>query len=354
MGEQIMTDFVLQYGLFVAKTVTVVVALGVLAGVLAVVLAGLSRRATRAEQLEVTYLNDRYRRMEHALKAKLLPQKTFKAEARAYRRRRKAERKRPRKDGQLRRLFVINFRGDIRASAVSALREEVTAVLTVARPDDEVVVRLENAGGLVHDHGLAASQLARIRSRGIPLTIAVDKIAASGGYMMACVGTRILAAPFAVLGSIGVLMQLPNFHRLLDAHGVDFELLKGGEFKRTLTVFGENSDADRAKMQEEIDDTHELFKAFVAENRPQLDLARVATGEHWYGRHAVELALCDEVRTSDDYLLAASAEAELYEVVYATRKPFTRRLTQAIADGLAGAGLPWWPRRDTQADTISI
>ena len=225
---------------------------------------------------------------------------------------------------------------------MAALREEITAFLTVARPGDEVLLRLENAGGFVHDHGLAASQLERIRSRGVTLTVAVDKIAASGGYMMACVADRIIAAPFAVLGSIGVLMQLPNFHRFLQSRGVDFELLKGGEYKRKLTLFGENSAADRQRMQEEIDDTHQLFKDFVLEHRPQLDIANVATGEHWYGRRALELALCDELRTSDDYLLAASREAELYELVYATRRPLVQKLAAGfamLADTLVGRRL---------------
>ena len=324
-----MMEFVLQYGLFAAKTVTVLVAACVLVGFAA----RLSRRGKQPDQLEVSRLNDRYRGLKRALEASILPRKSFKAEEKSRRRERKALGKRSAEEaGQSRRLFVINFRGDIRASAVAALREEVTALLTVARPEDEVVLRLENAGGLVHDHGLAASQLARIRSRGIALTVAVDKIAASGGYMMACVGNRIIAAPFAVLGSIGVLMQLPNFHRLLDTHGIDFELLKGGEYKRKLTVFGENSDADRARMQQEIDDTHRLFKDFVGEHRPQLDMARVATGEHWYGRHALDLALCDELRTSDDYLLEASEEAELYEITYSARKPLTHKLAALVGN----------------------
>jgi serine protease SohB len=324
-----MMEFVLQYGLFVAKTATVVVA----AGVLAALLSGLSRRGRQPDGLQVSCLNDHYRGLKRALEASILPRKHFKAQEKARRQERKVARKRSAGEAeQCRRVFVINFRGDIRASAVAALREEVTALLTMARTEDEVLLRLENAGGIVHDHGLAASQLERIRSRGIPLTVAVDKIAASGGYMMACVAERIIAAPFAVLGSIGVLMQLPNFHRLLDSHGVDFELLKGGEYKRKLTVFGENSDADRARMQQEIDDTHALFKNFVSEHRPQLDMGTVATGEHWYGRRALELTLCDELRTSDDYLLAASQEAELYELVYTTRKPLARKLATMMGN----------------------
>ena len=326
-------DFVLQYGLFAAKTVTVVVALVAGMGALAALVAGLSRRSRQPDRLQVTDLNDRYASLKRTLEARILPRKGFKATEKARRRRRRAlARRSPDETLGARRVFVLNFRGDIRASAVTALREEITALLTLARPEDEVVLRLENAGGLVHDHGLAASQLARIRSRGIPLTVSVDKIAASGGYMMACVGTRIIAAPFAVLGSVGVLMQLPNFHRLLDSHGIDFELLKGGEYKRKLTLFGENTDEGRARMQQEIDETHALFKEFVRENRPQLDIAAVATGEHWYGRRALDLALCDELQTSDDYLLAASEEADLYELTYTAKRPVVRKLIDVLGD----------------------
>ncbi len=333
-----MMEIVLQYGLFVAKTVTIVVAVGVLV----VLAASLSRRGRQPDRLQVTRLNDRYQNLKQVLEASILPRRSFKAGEKARRQERKALKKRSAEEaGRSRRVFVINFRGDIRASAVAALREEITALLTIARPEDEVVLRLENAGGLVHDHGLAASQLERIRSRGIPLTVAVDKIAASGGYMMACVGNRVIAAPFAVLGSIGVLMQLPNFHRLLETHGVDFELLKCGEYKRKLTLFGENSDTDRARMQQEIDDTHQLFKDFVGEHRPQLDVGTVGSGEHWYGRRALDLGLCDELRTSDDYLLAASHEAELYELVYTSKKPLARKLA-AIMGNLTDELLRRW------------
>ena len=333
-----MMEFVLQYGLFVAKTVTIVVAVGVLV----VFAASLSRRGRQPDRLQVTRLNDRYQNLKQVLEASILPRRSFKAGEKARRQERKALKKRSAEEaGRSRRVFVINFRGDIRASAVAALREEITALLTIARPEDEVVVRLENAGGLVHDHGLAASQLERIRSRGIPLTVAVDKIAASGGYMMACVGNRVIAAPFAVLGSIGVLMQLPNFHRLLETHGVDFELLKGGEYKRKLTLFGENSDTDRARMQQEIDDTHQLIKDFVGEHRPQLDVGTVGSGEHWYGRRALDLGLCDELRTSDDYLLAASHEAELYELVYTSKKPLARKLAAIMGNLTDGLWRRW-------------
>lgn len=284
------------------------------------------------ERLEVKDLNRKYELMAQTLKRGILPKREYRKAVKADKARRKAEIKKDK--AKKKRVFVLHFRGDIKATAVSSLREEVTAVLTSAKPEDEVLVCLENAGGLVHEHGLAASQLLRVKQKKIPLTVAIDKVAASGGYLMACVASRIIAAPFAVVGSIGVLAQLPNFHRLLDKHGVDFEQIKAGEFKRTVTLFGRNTNKDRAKLKEEIEDTHLLFKSFVAENRPDLDIARVATGEHWYGARALEFKLIDDLKTSDDYLLEAGRSADLYEVSYTARKTVGEKLVSAVQSAL--------------------
>jgi serine protease SohB len=223
-------------------------------------------------------------------------------------------------------IFVLNFKGDIRASEVESLREEITSILTVAKTTDEVVLVLESSGGTVHGYGLAASQLKRIRDRGIPLTVAVDKVAASGGYMMACVANKIVAAPFAVIGSVGVLAQLPNFHRLMKKHDIDYEQLSAGEYKRTLTLFGENDDKDREKFQQEIEDTHELFKEFIKDNRGAVDIEKIATGEHWYGKRALDLQLVDELITSDDYLYTAATGANIYEITQIRKKAVSEKL----------------------------
>jgi serine protease SohB len=251
---------------------------------------------------------------------------------RLLRRERKERGARP---AERRRVFVIDFRGDIRATGVAALREEVSAVLSEAGAADEVLVRLENAGGLVHEHGLAASQLARVRDRGVPLTVAVDKVAASGGYLMASVADRILAAPFAVVGSIGVLAQVPNFHRLLERHGVDFEQVKAGQFKRTVTLFGETTEEDRAKLREQVEETQGLLKEFIRRYRPGLDLERVSTGEYWHGTQALELGLVDELTTSDDYMIAVMEEADVYKVRFAVRKRLSDRMISAVRSAAA-------------------
>lgn len=218
-------------------------------------------------------------------------------------------------------VYVLDFKGDTAASAVDNIREEITLILATAKAGrDRVVVRLESPGGMVHGYGLAAAQLVRLRDAGFQLTICVDKVAASGGYMMACIGSEIIAAPFAVVGSIGVVAQVPNFNRLLKEHHVDFELYTAGQFKRTVTMFGENTPEGKAKFEEELQQTHELFKHFVEKYRPQLNMEMVATGEHWYGRDALDLNLVDKLQTSDEYLLGLLPQHDVY-VIQTRRKP---------------------------------
>ncbi|MFO7642620.1 MAG: protease SohB [Candidatus Competibacteraceae bacterium] len=324
-------EFLSEYGLFLAKAATLVVAaLALLGGI--VVLARHGERPESRGRLDVRHLNHDYENMALTLKAATLPKKAFKQARNEQKAKDKQHDKTPH-----RRVFVLNFHGDLRASAVSALREEVTAVLIVAQPEDEVVVRLDSAGGLVHAYGLAAAQLLRIRDRRVKLTVAVDKVAASGGYLMACVADRIIAAPFAILGSIGVIAQLPNFNRLLKKHDVDYEQFMAGEHKRTVTVFGENTDKGRQKFQAEIEEAHTLFKDFVKTHRAQVDLQQVATGEYWYGTRALDCRLADELRTSDDYLLAMSASADLYEVTFTGKKPWLARML-AHASAALGRG----------------
>lgn len=322
-------EFFSEYGMFLAKATTLVVALlVVVGGIVALVGHGRGEAESRG-RLDIRHLNGDYEQMALALKSAILPKKALKQ----FQKERKAQEKQ-REKSERRRIFVLNFHGDIRAAAVTSLREEVTAVLTAAQAEDEVIVRLESAGGLVHGYGLAAAQLLRIRDRQIKLTVAVDKVAASGGYMMACVADRIIAAPFAILGSIGVIAQVPNFHRLLKKHEVDFEQFMAGEHKRTVTLFGENTDKGRQKFQEEIEEVHTLFKDFVKTHRPQVDLEQAATGEHWFGTRALESRLVDELRTSDDVLLDASASADLYEVIYTGKKPWLARLLTHTGEAL--------------------
>jgi serine protease SohB len=305
--------------------------------------------------LEINPLNDQYDDVSEAMATAMLDPISQKAKAKKLRKEKKQRVKSERKklqqdDEQKKRVFVVKFNGNVSASAVANLREEVTAILTQAQPQDEVVVKLESSGGMVHSYGLASSQLDRLSKKGIPITICVDKVAASGGYMMACVGDKILAAPFAVIGSIGVVAQLPNFHRLLKKHDIDFELLTAGEHKRTLTVFGENTEQGREKFLEDLKDTHQLFKSYVAERRPNIDMEKVATGDVWFGSRALELSLVDQLMTSDEYLTEQAKECKVYEINYVQKKKLPQRLGIAAEQSADRLVTKWWNRLTDSAN----
>jgi serine protease SohB len=333
-----MIEFFAEYGLFLLKAVTIVGAIVFAVGTVAAI----GRKAAMQEGLEIENLNQKYQTMASALNQAVLKKADWKAQAKLDKERAKAEAKSAEKRP---RSFVIDFKGDLKATAVASLREEVSAILEVAGPKDQVIVRLENHGGIVHEHGLAASQLSRIRDHDIELLVAVDKVAASGGYLMACVASKIYAAPFAILGSIGVIAQLPNFNRMLDEHGVDFEMITAGEYKRNVTIFGKNTDEDRAKLKEELEDVHRLFKDAVSKYRQELDLEKVATGEHWYGTRALELGLADELRTSDELLAELAKDRNLYRVAWKIKKPLQKRLLANVDGLLDKADAARWRRR---------
>lgn len=320
-------DFLYEYGLFLAKTITFVIAF---IAIVITIAATAVKQKSRKGDLEITDLNEQFEEIEDEVIHHLLTKEELKEKEKQDKKAEKAKKKDESSDKKSR-LFVLDFNGSIDAKEVGALREEVTALLTVATPDDEVFIRLESGGGVVHGYGLAASQLDRIRQRDIPLTVAVDKVAASGGYMMACVANKIMAAPFAIVGSIGVLAQIPNFNKLLKKNDIEFEQLTAGDFKRTLTMFGENTEAGRAKFVEELEETHVLFKNFVSEHRTELDIEKVATGEHWFGTKALELGLIDEIQTSDDYLLHASKDKQVIAIKYSVKKGLAEKFSKAAS-----------------------
>ena len=319
-----MTEFFLNYGLFLAKTATIVVAI-VMVVLFIFIMAG-RKQAGKKEIIEVKKLNKKYDDMARVMNTGMLQKAGLKKYLKEEKERLKGIHKDKKDKNQRKRIYVLNFHGDIRASAVSSLREEITAILMVATNNDEVFVRLESGGGVVHGYGLAASQLMRLRDKNISLTVSVDKVAASGGYMMACVGNRIIAAPFSIIGSIGVIAQIPNFHKVLKKHDVDFDQFTAGEFKRTVTMFGENTEEAKAKFREEIEDIHVLFKDFIVQHRPDVDIVKVSTGESWPGTRALERKLVDELKTSDDYLLENSKHADLYEVSYVSKKSLIEKI----------------------------
>lgn len=344
-------EFIYEYGLFLAQAVTFVAAILIVAASL--VALGQRQKADQHEgHIEVRDVNEKYHHIGEHIQQLVVEPDVLKATRKAEKKTEKAKRKAARKkqgkgvdDTERRKcLYVLDFEGDIKASAADNLREEISAVLPQVKPGDELLVRVESPGGMVHGYGLAASQLQRIRDAGVPLTIAVDKVAASGGYMMACVANRIIAAPFAVIGSIGVLAQLPNFHRLLKKHDIDFELFTAGEYKRTVTMFGENTEKGREKFTQELEETHALFKDFVSANRPGLDIATVATGEIWYGRKAIDVGLVDELQTSDAFVQGRLADWDVFEVRFVHRKTWQEKLGLAAEGAMEKALLKIWQK----------
>ena len=324
-------EFLYEYGLFLAKTVTFVLAV---IAIIAAIAASAMKQKHKKGELEITDLSEQFEEVEHEMIEHLLSKEQLKKKEKENKKlakeKAKAE-KNAESDEEESRVFVVDFKGSIDAKEVNSLREEISAILTVATPKDEVFVRLESGGGMVHGYGLASSQLDRVRQQEIPLTVSVDKVAASGGYMMACVANQIISAPFAILGSIGVIAQLPNFNKILKKNDIEFEQITAGEFKRTLTMFGENTDKAREKFTEEIEETHVLFKDFVSEHRPSLEIAKVATGEHWFGTKAKALGLVDKIQTSDDYLQVASKEHKILAIKYVQHKSLAEKFSKAVS-----------------------
>lgn len=341
-------EFISVYGLFLAKVATVVLAIAALA-ILAVSLG--QRKSRQKGELQLTDLGEQYREMQRDMRLARMDAAEQKVWLKQFKKQTKVDdklKKQRAKSGAVEVakpcLYVLDFKGSMDAHEVTSLREEISAVLAVASAQDEVLLRLESPGGVVHGYGLAASQLERLRKGGIRLTVAVDKVAASGGYMMACVADRIVAAPFAIIGSIGVVAQIPNFHRLLKKNDIDVELHTAGQFKRTLTLFGENTEQGREKFREDLNETHELFKRFVHEQRPSLDIDSVATGEHWFGSQAKEKGLIDAIGTSDDLLIAELDNHEVIAVRYSRRKHLMDRFTGSAAESVDRLLLRWWQR----------
>ncbi len=318
-------EFLYEYGLFLAKAVTLVVAIVM---VVVAIVGAANKQKPGKGQLEIVSLSEQLKDITHYARSVLLDKASMKKLAKQQKKEAKQQDK---QEQQQSRLYVIDFKGSMDAHEVERLREEITAVLCVAEKSDEVLVRLESGGGVVHGYGLAASQLQRIKEKGIRLTISVDKVAASGGYMMACVADHLLASRFAYIGSIGVLAQMPNFHKLLKKNDVEFEQHTAGAYKRTLTVFGENTDEGREKFREELEEIHVLFKDWVREQRGELDIEKVATGEFWPGIKAKDLGLVDEIMTSDDYILAAHPQKQIYSVKYAHKKNMAEKLGMSFA-----------------------
>lgn len=346
------SDIFVGYGVFILEVITLLL---VVAAVVAMIIAMKQKKAHLHGELVITDLSKEFEENSKILsnfhlsedelkEAEKAEKKAEKAKAKAL----KAQRKKGEDTESERKpsLYVLHFKGDISASETAALREEIGAIVQVAKPNDEVLLCLESPGGVVHGYGLAASQLMRLKQHNIKLTVAVDKVAASGGYMMACVADKIVSAPFAIIGSIGVVAQIPNIHRLLKKHDVDVDVMTAGEYKRTVTMLGENTEKGKQKFQQELEETHQLFKQFVSQNRPHLDVEQVATGEHWFGQQALNLNLVDEIMTSDDLLLQAMKEKQLIGVKYVVKKSLLQKVGKQAEESVDNIALRWLKKNE--------
>jgi len=347
-------EYLFEYGMFLAKTATIVMAI---AAVLTLMMAaGQRRRHMPKGSITITHLNRDLDALKDAMQRAVLDKFALKKYLKLEKKREKEEGKQRKNasgeqadsdEARKKRVYVLDFDGDMEASELESLRQEITAVLTMAEPADEVILRLESPGGMVHAYGLASAQLLRFRERDIPLTICVDKVAASGGYMMACVADRLIAAPFAILGSIGVLVQMPNIHRLLKKNDVDYEMVTAGEYKRTMTPFTEVTEKGRDKVKQEVEDMHVIFKQWVKENRPVVDIDQISTGETWLGLQAQPLNMIDAISTSDDCIVQACEDADVYEVSYEIRVPIGERIGSVVYKTLDKTLMSWWQRLRT-------
>ena len=312
-------EFLTDYGIFLLKVITIALAITI---PILIIIGSSKSKTPNKGSLVVKNLSKKYENMGSTIRSSLLNPKELKKYNKEVQKKNKKDKKKPSKDDAV---YVLNFNGDIQASEVSKLKNEINAILLSDTKCKEVVIKVESGGGSAYAYGLCAAELKRLVDNKIKLTVCIDKVAASGGYLMSCVASKIIAAPWAIVGSIGVIAQLPNFHRLLKKNSIDFEMHTAGEFKRTLTTLGENTEDGRKKFKSELEDLHLIFKDFVKEQRPQVDTKVVATGEVWQGDKAIEVGLIDELGTSDDYLVGLSKKLKLYEIEYVEKKNLSER-----------------------------
>lgn len=319
-------EFLMEYGLFLAKIFTLLIFLAIIIAMIAGSIMR-SRDPGMRIKLKAVHLNKRMQGIEKQLQNIIMPQKEFKSLLKLEKKQNKKDKKKKQKDKL--NVYVINFIGDMKASDVKSLTDTISLILKVSKPKEEVVLRLESGGGYVHSYGLAAAQLLRLREHKLNLTVCVDKVAASGGYLMAAMADKICAAPFAILGSIGVVGVVPNINKLLKKGNIDVEYHTSGQYKRTLTVVGQNDSKGRKKFQQDLQQTHKLFKDIIKKYRPSLPMAKVSTGEIWYGNDAIKMKLADEIITAEEYLFLKTGKADLYEVAVKEKKNMAERIGKA-------------------------
>jgi serine protease SohB len=220
------------------------------------------------------------------------------------------------------RCFVIDFNGDIMATQSKALNFEITSVICSAQEGDEVLIRLQSPGGAAHAYGYAASQIERLKKAGI---------------LMACVADEIIAAPFAIIGSVGVVSEFPNFFSFMRNLGIDYKQYTAGKYKRTVSPLGEITDEGEEKFKEDLVEMYDLFRDHVSSHRENLDMDVIATGEHWQGIKALELGLVDKIETAEEYILDRLTSFEFAKITYVgDRKTLAEKIGASLVANVFG------------------
>ncbi len=236
------------------------------------------------------------------------------------------------------RLAVLRFQGlrDLNASGDQRLSEAIDEVLVNRDHFEEAVVIIDSPGGTTHGYGHAYALLERLSASGLKVTACIDRIGASGGYLMALPADRILAGPFAIVGSVGVVAGIPNVKRLLEEKGVSYRLFVAGDKKRVVHFADDDGPEVREYMDEKLAGIHTQFLQAVEKHRgDRVKLDEVRSGDHWSAEESVEkgLGLVDELQTSAEYLLERNREVAL--VMIERRVDITERFAGYLAARLS-------------------
>ena len=151
--------------------------------------------------------------------------------------------------------------------------------------------------------------------------------------MMAVVADRIVASRLAVIGSIGVVGQVPNVHRLLKRFDIDVLEMTAGTNKRPVSLIGPLTDQGIETFKKQLSDTHRLFRDHVHRFRPQLDIEAVSNGDIWHGVDALTHGLIDEIATSDEMIDRARHEGDLdvFSIRWRQAKNLRERLEESVS-----------------------
>lgn len=235
-------------------------------------------------------------------------------------------------------VFVIDYVGSMMASEVVYLTAKIDAIILKSNKDDEVVINITSPGGAVSGYGLVASQIKRLKTAGLKITATVDTVAASGGYMAAVVSDEIIAAPFAMVGSIGVVANVMIYEELLKNIGIQTNVYTSGDSKRTVVPSRVPNAEEEAKLEAQLEEIHSRFKDHVLSFRPDIDEDKVFTGQAFLAADAINFGLVDKIGTSDELLLNLYKDGHrLIEVQFIIEENIGGSVTKQVSAGLVDA-----------------